>query len=219
MNTSTSLNTRLSIQCQIFLGRDIRNATSALYTEKIDTGSGVLLPIFDNDSGILYLCGKGDSTIRLYEFEDRDPYIFKLNDGYRSNVSTKGVCIVPKRGNDILACETARLLKVTNEQVVQPLSFIVPRKSDAFQADIFPDCPAPESAHTAEHWMAGSSKPPVTICLDPANTNYSSKDRQNGGIKRSFKVHTVAAVESELKEATARIHYLENKLKENGISY
>jgi len=67
--------------------------------------------------------------------------------------------------------------------------------------------------------MAGSSKPPVTICLDPARTNYSSKDRQNGGIKRSFKVHTVAAVESELKEATARIHYLENKLKENGISY
>jgi hypothetical protein len=67
--------------------------------------------------------------------------------------------------------------------------------------------------------MAGSTKPPVTICLDPAKTNYTSKDSQNEGTKRLFKVRTVAAVESELKEATARIHYLESKLKENGISY
>lgn len=190
-----------------------------MYTEKIDTGSGVLLPIFDDDSGILYLCGKGDSTIRLYEFEDRDPYIFKLNDGYRSNVSSKGVCIVPKRGNDILACETARILKLTNEQIVQPLSFIVPRKSDAFQPDIFPDCPAPESAHTAEQWMAGSSKPPITICLDPAKNKTTPNDGQSGGVKRTFKIRTIAAVEVELKEAIARVNYLENKLKENGISY
>lgn len=198
---------------------DIRNPKVALYTEKIDTGSGVLIPLFDNDSGILYLCGKGDSTIRLYEFEDRDPYIFKLNDGFRSNVSAKGVCMIPKRGNDILACETARLLKLTNDQVVQPLSFIVPRKSDAFQADIFPDCPAAEPAHTAEQWMAGSSKLPITICLDPAMQQNTSKDCNNGGVKKGFKVRTVAVVEAELKEANARIHYLENKLKDSGIIF
>ncbi len=42
---------------------------------------------------------------------------------------------------------------------------------------------------------------------------------QNGGIKRSFKVRKVSVVEAELKEATARTPYIENKLKENGISY
>jgi coronin-1B/1C/6 len=93
----------------------------------------------------------------------------------------------------------------------------VPRKSDAFQPDLFPDCPAPESAHTAEQWMAGSSKPPITICLDPAKNKLTAKD--DGGVRRTFKVRTVAAVEAELKETTARIRYLENKLKENGISY
>ena len=195
---------------------DLRNLKAPVYTEKIDTGSGALLPIFDNDSGILYLCGKGDSTIRLFEFEDRDPFLFKLNDGFRSNLSSKGICILPKRGNDIMGCETARLLKLTNEQVVQPLSFIVPRKSDAFQSDIFPDCPAAEPAHTAEQWMAGSSKPPVTISLDPANSTDYNK---NGAVKKTFKVRSVAVVESELKEAMQRIRYLETKLKENGISY
>ena len=115
-----------------------------------------------------------------------------------------------------MGCETARLLKLTNEQVVQPLSFIVPRKSDAFQSDIFPDCPAAEPAHTAEQWMAGSSKPPVTISLDPANSTDYNK---NGAVKKTFKVRSVAVVESELKEAMQRIRYLETKLKENGISY
>ena len=36
-----------------------------------------------------------------------------------------------------MACETARLLKLTANSV-EPLSFHVPRKSEAFQEDIFP---------------------------------------------------------------------------------
>ena len=44
---------------------------------------------------------------------------------------------VPKRGLNIMGCETARLLKLTANSV-EPLSFHVPRKSEAFQEDIFP---------------------------------------------------------------------------------
>jgi len=194
---------------------DLRNTASPLHTEKIDTASGVLIPIFDNDSGIFYLCGKGDSTIRLFEFEDRDPYLFKLNDGFRSILSSKGICMIPKRGNDIMACETARLLKLTNEQTVQPLSWIVPRKSDAFQPDIFPDCPAAVPAHTVDQWIAGSSKDPVTTSLDPAK----STGKKSGGAKKAFMVRTVAVVENELKEGKQRIKYLESKLQQHGISY
>jgi coronin-1B/1C/6 len=39
---------------------------------------------------------------------------------------------VPKRGLDVMKCETARLLKLTTT-AVEPLSFIVPRKGDFFQ--------------------------------------------------------------------------------------
>lgn len=192
---------------------DLKNLSQPIKTETIDQSSGALLPLFDNDSNILYLCGKGDGIIRPYEFEDKAPtYLHKLNDGYRSTTPAKGLCLVPKRGNDIMACETARILKVTNNEGIQPLSWTVPRKSDAFQDDIFPDCVSTSPAHTADEWKEGSSKLPNRMSLNPA---LASKNA-NGG---KMKLKTVASVSKELKEAQDRIKYLEEKLQKNGISY
>lgn len=35
--------------------------------------------------------------------------------------------MIPKRGCDVMKCETARLLKLTSNSI-EPLSFVVPRK-------------------------------------------------------------------------------------------
>jgi len=191
---------------------DLKKLSEPLATETIDNASGALLPIFDNDSNILYLSGKGDGIIRPYEFEDTNKPLHKLNDGYRSHVPNKGICMIPKRGNDIMANETARLMKLTNNQGVLPLSFTVPRKSDAFQDDIFPDTAAPEPAHSADEWLGGSSKAPVKMSLNPSNKSSSAP-------KKSFKLRTVAQVTSELEKANERIAYLEEKLKASGIDY
>mmetsp|Transcript_14044 Transcript_14044/g.17700 ORF Transcript_14044/g.17700 Transcript_14044/m.17700 type:complete len:454 (+) Transcript_14044:232-1593(+) len=196
---------------------DLANTSKPIYSEKIDNASGVLVPLYDNDSQVLYLCGKGDGIIRPYEFEDTATPLHRLNDGYRSTTPTRGVCLVPKRGNDIMNCETARLLKLTNSQGVHPLSFIVPRKSDAFQDDIFPDCPSLAPAHEVEEWLEGSSKVPITMSLNPALQ--ASPSKRHLGIKKTFTVRTVAQVEKELKEANARIKYLEEKLQASSIEY
>ena len=66
--------------------------------------------------------------------------------------------MIPKRGVNVMGHETARLLKLTNNQGVMPLQFIVPRKSDAIQDDVFPECLAPTPAHTGEQFFAGSSQ-------------------------------------------------------------
>ena len=42
---------------------------------------------------------------------------------------------------------------------------IVPRKSDAFQDDIFPDTAGDVAALTADEWIAGANAPPVLISL------------------------------------------------------
>ena len=106
--------------------------------------------------------------------------------------------------------ETARLLKLTNNQGIHPLSFCVPRKSDAFQDDIFPDAPAPTPAHSGDAWLGGSSKPPVTMSLDPAVSGGQAAK------KKVFK--TVVQLSKELDDAHNRITFLEKKLKEAGIS-
>lgn len=191
---------------------DLANLDKPLHVEKIDNAAGVIMPLYDNDTNVLYMCGKGDGNIRTYEFEDRAPYVFKLND-FRSTTSTKGCCMIPKRGNNVMAAETARLLKLTNGSGVLPLSFTVPRKADSFQADIFPPCAAPEAAHTVDEWLGGSSKLPITMSLDPAAGS------QKRGEKKAFVAKTVASVSADLKEAQKRIKYLEGKLTENNIPF
>jgi len=188
---------------------DLKNLSKPLMTEAIDSASGALLPLYDNDTTVLYLCGKGDGIIRPYEFEDKAPYLFKLNAGFRSVVPAKGLCMIPKRGNNIMGCETARILKLTNDQGMQPLSFIVPRKSDAFQDDIFPDASSSIPAHSADEWKEGSSKLPLTMALDPAVVQHDGK---------KTKLRTVATLSADLKKAQERIQFLEQKLKENDIS-
>lgn len=191
---------------------DVKNLSQPLTTEKVDTASGAMIPLYDNDTNVMYLCGKGDGIVRLYEFEDKAPYLHKLNDGFRSTIPAKGACMVPKRGLDVMRCETARLLKVTSNAGIHPLSFQVPRKSDAFQDDIFPDCASGTPAHTADQWLAGSSKPPLTMSLDPAlQTN-------NGNHKKKI-FKTVSQLSKELDTANLRILYLEKLLKEHNVIY
>jgi len=192
---------------------DMKNLEQPLHVEKIDTAAGVLMPMYDVDTNVIYLCGKGDGNIRAFQFEDKAPFFHKLNDGFRSTTPLKGVCLVPKRGLDIMKCETARLLKVTNEHGIQPLSFRVPRKSDAFQPDIFPNTAAPSPAHTAEEWWDGSSKSPVLISLDPREQNGAA----NGVMKKRFS--TVGSLTVDLKSSEARVKYLEGMLDNAEISY
>lgn len=192
---------------------DLANLSAPVHTEKIDSAAGVLMPMYDRDTKVIYLCGKGDGNVRTCEFTEKKPYFHKLNDGFRSTTSLKGVCMLPKRGLNIMACESARLLKVTNEAGVQPLHFHVPRKSDAFQTDIFPDTASMVPAHTAEEWMQGSSKLPETTSLNPT----AKQNSQANGKKNKFQ--TMSSVTAELKKAGERIKYLESQLDGAGISY
>ena len=192
---------------------DVKNLDKPLHTEKIDTAAGGLIPLWDTDTNVLYLCGKGDGIVRIYEYEDKSPYIFKLNDGFRSNTPGKGYCMVPKRGLNIMKHETARILKVTNGQGIHPLRFEVPRKSEAFQDDIFPDTAAPVPAHSCTEWLAGSCKESVKMSLDP---------KSNGGpvaVKPKAAFRSAAQLGKDLDAANKRIKELEDLLKANNIDF
>lgn len=41
----------------------------------------------------------------------------------------------------------------------------VPRKSDLFQEDLYPDTLAEDAAQTAEEWIAGNDAEPLTFSL------------------------------------------------------
>lgn len=197
---------------------DVHDLSKPLHVETVDTAAGAMIPLWDADTNVLYQCGKGDGIVRLYEYEDKAPFVVKLNDGFRSNTPGKGYCLVPKRGLKIMEHETARILKLTNTAGVHPLTFTVPRKSDAFQDDIFPDTVSTIPAHTFEEWMSGSSKEQNKMSLAPgAETTQPTASLNGTAPKKGFK--TVASVSKELEEAKKRITMLEAKLNEHNIAF
>ncbi|KTG38543.1 hypothetical protein cypCar_00001039, partial [Cyprinus carpio] len=140
-----------------------KNFGEPLTLQELDTSSGVLLPFFDPDTGIVYLCGKGDSSIRYFEVTDEAPYVHYLS-MYSSKESQKGMGYMPKRGLEVNKCEIARFYKL-HERKCEPVVMTVPRKSDLFQEDLYPDTIGPEPSVEADDWFSGKNGEPILISL------------------------------------------------------
>nr|XP_005298292.1 coronin-6 isoform X3 [Chrysemys picta bellii] len=139
------------------------NFEEPIALQEMDTSNGVLLPFYDPDSSIVYLCGKGDSSIRYFEITAEAPYVHYLST-YSSKEPQRGMGFMPKRGLDVSKCEIARFFKL-HERKCEPIVMTVPRKSDLFQDDLYPDTPGPEPALEAAEWLAGQDAEPVLVSL------------------------------------------------------
>ncbi|KAM3583442.1 Coronin-like protein crn1 [Umbelopsis sp. WA50703] len=134
--------------------------------EFLDTSSGVLMPFYDQDTKMLYLAGKGDGNIRYFEYENDELFFLSA---YQSPEPQRGMAFLPKRSVNVSECEVVRAYKVTSS-LVEPISFKVPRKSDAFQSDIYPPAIGDEPALTADEWFGGKDANPKTIDLEAGYT-------------------------------------------------
>ncbi|XP_055754262.1 coronin-1A-like [Salvelinus fontinalis] len=187
---------------------DPKSFGEPLTLQELDTSSGVLLPFFDPDTGIVYLCGKGDSSIRYFEVTDEAPYVHYLS-MYSSKESQKGMGYMPKRGLEVNKCEIARFYKL-HERKCEPIVMTVPRKSDLFQDDLYPDTNGPEPSVEANEWFKGKEGQPILISLkDGFATTTKSKE---------FKVHksllkTTSAATGHQHDNTGEVHALQKEVK------
>jgi coronin-7 len=70
-----------------------------------------LIPLYDPDTNMMFLAGKGDITVQFLEVTDRDPYLIE---GIRhTGEQTKGACLVPKRALKVMEAEVNRVLQVS----------------------------------------------------------------------------------------------------------
>ncbi|KAG1959000.1 coronin-6 [Pimephales promelas] len=140
-----------------------KNMEEPISVHEMDTSNGVLLPFYDPDTNVVYLCGKGDSSIRYFEITDEAPYVHYLNT-FSSKEPQRGMGYMPKRGLDVNKCEIARFYKL-HERKCEPIIMTVPRKSDLFQDDLYPDTAGPDPALEAEEWFEGKNGEPILISL------------------------------------------------------
>ncbi|KAJ8468314.1 hypothetical protein ONZ51_g9720 [Trametes cubensis] len=142
---------------------------SNVKTITIDQTSGVLMP-FWTDNNILFLAGKGDGNIRYYEYENDN--LFPLAE-YKSSEPQRGMCFLPRRGLSVSDCEIARAYKVAASSI-EAIAFIVPRKSDSFQSDIYPPAPSAEPALSAAEFFSGKTAPPKLVSLEDGSITTGS---------------------------------------------
>ncbi|TNN73758.1 Coronin-1C [Liparis tanakae] len=150
------------------------NMDEPICVQEMDSSNGILLPFYDPDTNVVYLCGKGDSSIRYFEITDEAPFVH-----YLSTFSTKepqrGMGYMPKRGLDVNKCEIARFYKL-HERKCEPIIMTVPRKSDLFQDDLYPDTAGPDPALEAEQWFAGKNGGPLLISLKDGYVSTKARD-------------------------------------------
>ncbi|XP_065076431.1 coronin-7 isoform X4 [Ochlerotatus camptorhynchus] len=146
--------------------RDLRNFSVPEKTLELDCSTGILMPLFDPDTNMLFLAGKGDTTITYLEVTDKDPHLIE---GIRhSGEQTKGACLVPKRALRVMEGEVNRIMQLTSNSVI-PIMYQVPRKTYRdFHSDLYPDTNGFKTELTATQWLNGVNMTVQKISLDPA---------------------------------------------------
>jgi len=172
--------------------------------QRFDTSSSVIVPYYDSDLSILYLAGKGDASIKYFELTKEAPYLHYLSD-FADIVSQQGATFLPKRACDTTVCEIAHCLRLMKDSIV-PISFRVPRKSDLFQKDLYPDAYAGVPSMEAKEYLAGVNKPPRMKSMKPGTTT------ELVAVKSFTAKRSPQEIEEENNKLRARIAELEAQI-------
>jgi len=184
---------------------DPKKLDTPLAITDLDQSAGVVIPFYDPDNSILYLSGKGDASIRYFELVKDKPYLHPLSE-FRDNKSQQGVAWLPKRACDTTKCEIAVCLRLMKEAIV-PISFQVPRKSDLFQKDLFPDAYAGVPSMEAKEYLAGQNAGPKLKPMKPGAASTETVVAKTFSAKKSPQ-----ELEAENEKLRAKVAELEATL-------
>ncbi|KAI8900517.1 hypothetical protein BC833DRAFT_581603 [Globomyces pollinis-pini] len=162
---SVGLNKRRNREYAVW---DIRNSSNPLTLQNLDQSQGITIPLFDSDTNQMFLCGKGDSRITWLELNG-DFTIDSTRLPIAMPVPIGGACLLPKLAMDVMSCQFARTMIVSNEGSIIPVTATVPRKSHIeFHADIFPDTKSEVLQMSVEDWLKGLNITPNLVSLNPS---------------------------------------------------
>ncbi|KAG0257166.1 Coronin-7 [Actinomortierella ambigua] len=137
-----------------------------LEVRSMSSSSGLMMPLFDEDTDIVFLPSRGEALVRWIEISENTPH---LTEGTPFSLSSPsaGAGLLPKQKMNVMQAEIARLITVGNNGL-WPLSINVPRKSYLdFHADLYPDTKAAIPGLSAAEWLKGEDRPVPRVSLDP----------------------------------------------------
>ena len=152
--------------------------------QSLDSSSGVCMPFWDEGTQCLYLAGKGDGNIRYMEYENDK---FEDLSEYKSADPQRGVAFVPKRGVNMHENEVARAYKTVNDSYIEPISFIVPRRAETFQDDIYPPTTGLKPAMSSAEWFGGKEGLPPKFSMESIYEGEGMKEVSHSELTQAAK--------------------------------
>ncbi|EGG24429.1 WD-40 repeat-containing protein [Cavenderia fasciculata] len=160
---------------------DSRDVSKSVKSVTLDSSTGIINPVYDQDASLLFIAGTGDSTIRTFDMNTQfteEPALQELSP-VPTDSPAKGICAIPKLALDVMEVEIDRILKITANSI-QPITYSMSRKSKtSFAEELFPNTSSQEPALQAQEWFDGETRVPNLVSLDPANRPQVQEDNYN----------------------------------------
>jgi coronin-7 len=99
---------------------DVRaGLTKPLFRTQLESSSSLLLPLYDQDTDIIYLVGRGDTSVKWLDVNTAcpSPTMVEGAPAYLGD-SISGAVLVPKRCLNIMEAEIARILCLTKDHIM-----------------------------------------------------------------------------------------------------
>ncbi|EDO08429.1 WD domain G-beta repeat containing protein [Babesia bovis T2Bo] len=174
---------------------DARNTDKPVVSKDIDSAPGPLIPYWDSDTGLLTVVGKGDLTVRIFQYLEGD-----LNRAgeFKCNGTIKSFCFLPNSACDKSRCELGRLLYNCTSKEINPISIVVLRRnSQAAMGEIYGNVEQRRRT-LAEEWHGcdlGAPQKSISATFDETAPP-SMQSSFNSQVSDSAKARTMLSVAS-----------------------
>ena len=194
---------------------DLKRFDQPMATHAINVSPSILTPHYDESSSVVFLAGKGDTSILPVEIApaQSQPF-FTLQKFDSPNASVQqGVSFVSKKYLDHANIEVARCWRLTQSNI-EKITFTVPRnRREFFQDDLFPICRDDEEAMMdSSEWFNNEAEvfPPRKLDFCPAGmTRLSQAPAENKPMPK----YTPEKGPKPMTESQKRQQFLDNLYK------
>uniref|UniRef100_A0A914CRJ4 Coronin-7 n=2 Tax=Acrobeloides nanus TaxID=290746 RepID=A0A914CRJ4_9BILA len=105
---------------------DHRDWTKKIHAEEFSSTTGVLIPLYDADTKLLFLAGKGTNIFTTAEIQEKNPILSRVHE-QPLNDQLLGACLMNKRSCDVMSGEVQKFFQLTKNSII-PFPCIVPRR-------------------------------------------------------------------------------------------
>eukprot|EP00834_Sanchytrium_tribonematis_P006823 NODE_543_length_6231_cov_0.300718.p1 type:complete len:473 gc:universal NODE_543_length_6231_cov_0.300718:4208-2790(-) len=193
---------------QLFI-YNTKNMAAPVKEIQLDSSAGVMMPFYDQDTKLIYLVGKGDGNIRYYEWDTEDAGSPFYLSQFSSGDPQRGFAFGPKRGVDLQNNEIMRGYKLQTDKI-EVISFTVPRKSDGFQSDLYPNTIGDEPSQSITEYLGGKCGNPKLISLEKG---FKPTEKSFNAVQEEVVEEKLPSNEKEYQDAYHQLRKEVEKLK------